>query len=853
MHSSENNRRGQRRRPDLNINPVNSPNRGRDSVPSTPPARSKTKPPVSSRAYRVHASTASRDSDESFLDNGSDDYKGNESDLPELPRGRTVRDSHDLSLPSRQFTRDSLVTNMLSSLDQFSLGQIHTPTTNMFDDDDALSPPHNIEYTRSMTNSSRPGRKWSSGPGPGPSPGHGHGYSYSSDYEGTDDGASRISGQYSRGRRSNSSSGFQSSLGRLNSLQEHSRTDAPGTHALNSKGGKTSQSSSTNSVDVGGYAQVLTTERWAHGIGTSGGRSSSLDGQTPSLSSLNAWKSELSNTFLVDDYEAAPTPTIPGGPRRTTMPSSPALPSMPTADGETTTPDRWRAASKSRSSTMKTTQSKYTPSPRNDNPPPLPPVDIDSAPAPHVGYEKSKEVMQGGPNQQPQAKPGFFSRLFGYRNSTIPPEAKTQLSGLISGSGSGDSADQFGTNLQNTASPSQSQSVPPSRDSQPPPQQHHVIQKKSSFFRRRKKSVAEPPLPPPPVPSPMEINRIKDQSINTRDGSPVSSLREIMNPYLENGTSTIPPGLLSPSQEKSLRMRRYDTQDGDNVRKSRGFSPDYEPSPSATIRTVKSTSALRSQDAARRRTHMEFPTRDLPELPTKKLVQERDTTFFHDSSDEGEKPSVPTKDAQQNLQNSKSSSIATQSREELEEAGIRHKHLIRNEDFIKHEPSSNLLLQQNIIEEEQRKSMDGRNGPKGSLQKPGNGLPSVTVDGTQLDPKPMGSPIDEPEVSIGEPTEDDRQKAQKIYDGNEDFIQKEKAAAWMGEEGLVRQRTLRAYIELYDFANQSVLVALRQICSRLILRAETQQVDRILVAFSSRWCDCNPNHGFKSMGKCIIG
>jgi Sec7-like guanine-nucleotide exchange factor len=56
-------------------------------------------------------------------------------------------------------------------------------------------------------------------------------------------------------------------------------------------------------------------------------------------------------------------------------------------------------------------------------------------------------------------------------------------------------------------------------------------------------------------------------------------------------------------------------------------------------------------------------------------------------------------------------------------------------------------------------------------------------------------------------------------------------------------------MDLYDFENQSVLTALRQVCTRLVFRAETQQVDRILVAFSSRWCDCNPNHGFKTTGK----
>jgi hypothetical protein len=93
--------------------------------------------------------------------------------------------------------------------------------------------------------------------------------------------------------------------------------------------------------------------------------------------------------------------------------------------------------------------------------------------------------------------------------------------------------------------------------------------------------------------------------------------------------------------------------------------------------------------------------------------------------------------------------------------------------------------------------------------------------------------------------EGDRLSAQKIYDGNEEFVPKEKAAAWMGEESPARSRALIAYMELYDFTSLNILAALRALCGRLILRAESQQVDRILIAFAKRWCKCNANHGFK--------
>lgn len=99
------------------------------------------------------------------------------------------------------------------------------------------------------------------------------------------------------------------------------------------------------------------------------------------------------------------------------------------------------------------------------------------------------------------------------------------------------------------------------------------------------------------------------------------------------------------------------------------------------------------------------------------------------------------------------------------------------------------------------------------------------------------------------PSEGDRERAKWIYDGNEDFIPREKAAAWMGEEGPARAKTLLAYMELYEFANLNILVALRVMCGRLVLKAESQQVDRILDQFAQRWCKCNPDHGFKVTGK----
>ncbi|KAI0595959.1 hypothetical protein F4775DRAFT_332997 [Biscogniauxia sp. FL1348] len=838
MHSSEHSRRGQRRRPDLNINTSSTSGRGgRDSVPSTPPTRkpsvpAKGPPPVSSRGIRVPSSAtpshSTPNSEKSFLDNDSPvDPKDIDT---ELPRGKFMRDSHDLSLPARQFTRDSLVTNMLNSLDQFSLSQINTPLGNSFhDDDDHYGTSRGDYYTRSMTSAIRPGAMFSpgngngNGHGNGHSHGHGHGYSYSSDF---DDSASKASDQFSRGRRSNSSSGFQSGLVRINSLRERSHPGASGMRALHSRGGKTSKSSSTNSIDTGGYAQVLNTQRWAHGIG---GRSSSLDYGQRSVDSATSWRNEFSNTFLVDEYEAAPTPTIPGGPRKTAQPpASPVPPPPPPPDLEPKTPDRKKSA-KSRSGTSKSTPARYNGA---RDVPPLPPTpDIDSAPAPHIGYEKSKDAILENPvpAAQTKEKPGFFSRLFGTaRSSTAPTEPSPAPA-----PSPGETTERTGTKSPHTASQMKAQSAqsaPPSRDDTHPPAPHHVIQKKSSFFRRRKKSVAEPPPPPPPPVPPVETLQPKEEVEGEPAREPsVSSLRQIMSPYLKNSAPPTPGALLSP-RRGSAQASDSEPQDEETKRKTRGFSPEYEPGPSATIRTVKSTSALKSHSSfnAQRRGQVESPLRENLELPIKSANSCDTSTFFNDSSDEGESPKHISKRRSRLQQSSKSAS-----------ASPMHQKSMASGDASNRE-SLGLPL-------EGRHGSVGNSDSRPALSRSASSLPSVKVDGADVSPKVPSDPFDEPEVSIGEPTEDDRQKAQRIYDGNEDFIQREKAASWMGEEGPVRQRTLQAYMDLYNFENLSVLAALRQICDRLVLRAETQQIDRILVAFSKRWCDCNPNHGFKSI------
>lgn len=62
----------------------------------------------------------------------------------------------------------------------------------------------------------------------------------------------------------------------------------------------------------------------------------------------------------------------------------------------------------------------------------------------------------------------------------------------------------------------------------------------------------------------------------------------------------------------------------------------------------------------------------------------------------------------------------------------------------------------------------------------------------------------------------------------------------------VNNLALRYYMDHFDFAGLRLDVAFRRLCSKLYLKAETQQVDRILEEFSRRYWELNLNTVFGS-------
>ncbi|KAG5438741.1 hypothetical protein PCANB_002461 [Pneumocystis canis] len=80
-----------------------------------------------------------------------------------------------------------------------------------------------------------------------------------------------------------------------------------------------------------------------------------------------------------------------------------------------------------------------------------------------------------------------------------------------------------------------------------------------------------------------------------------------------------------------------------------------------------------------------------------------------------------------------------------------------------------------------------------------------------------------------------------IFYGEETYVSRAKAATWLGDCMKLNSNARAVYMNQFDWTNVDILTALRHLCSKLIMKAETQQMDRILESFSKRWYECNPS------------
>ncbi|KAL4805271.1 hypothetical protein BDV18DRAFT_17410 [Aspergillus unguis] len=821
------------------------------SPPRTPPGPS---------SYKIKKGRHPRPSvRETFLD----DLNDNANDSFE---SGDERDPHDLSLSPQHAARTSVVDNMLLSLDQFSSG------TSVLDDyrlfNSAFESP---KYSRASQDSMAQRRYR----------GHTFSSSMSSDVEyGYDDGASRYSSQHARGRRSNSSSNYHSGMRRYESNRSRDNqaydyrgsATAPATRA----GRKSSKGSTSSNLDFG----PALSRRQDDPI--SERRSSSLDlGTRKEFLTLPA-SSEYDSTAY-EGMDAAPTPSVPAGPRKY-QPASQELGGTLKAQ-----PSRTQVAS--RRNSVKSSRTTHSRKHRPENlgtaamrsrdqdltvldsdlePPPNISASLDPpAPSPTISFNKPAFPMPQDPTPTKE-RPGFFRRVFGSSKSpgTLPTDSSPS-----------DRLPLRELELKNQVAPgpsvkerNQLQKTSMGAGTHAPREGAQVVNKKSSFFRRRKKSVAENNIPPPII-LPQSLGP-KAAAIMKPDPSPVSSLRKVMNPYLADaGQNNSTPGVdySTESSDWSTAANDPDNKKPDDLskRKERGDSLNipngakakYSLYPASTTSYAQATSFLGAssgdEEPAVKTNDMEI-TPPVPPRSSRRRGKDGMESEENDTKDMELKQGAETsRDKLTILETLRPTSLSPVAERSSLNTTVPTIETPENESTscpLKELQAKDMGANQSTIWNDDSDAPSklstpiiGKDSPQLSASEASN---YQTAANTPLDTQGSewkyieGNAEASANSSPEAPSDEEKQQAQKLFDGQDENVGKEPAAAWLGSPD--RAKTRAAYMELFDWSNVNILAALRALCLRLNLKGETQQVDRVLDAFSTRWCQCNPHHGFKA-------
>ncbi|KAK0934501.1 hypothetical protein LTR29_013911 [Friedmanniomyces endolithicus] len=744
--------------------------------------------------------------------------------------------------------------------------------------------------------------------------------------------ASKYSGS-TKGRRSNSSSNFGAVSSRSQTTR---RTNGPvrvssdtqrrvGDASLGNGAG-----SDVDSNDIG-YGSILETNRLNWG----GRRSMSMD-QIPSLtgsSVLERGRPVPSVHSKFDgNYNAAPEPGVPGGPRNKFNPTGTGpvfinqAPSKQSLRKVNTQSDL-RTASKPCPPIPRYIQDQASDFVRNNSMqgvPSIPHPHEHNAPAPSSGFKAARKDAPS-PSRE---RPGFFKRVFESASRTPSGLSSDSHDAFLNGDkgvasdarSRSQASNDNASGRPETRKISREQSVP----NYPPPA---LNKKPSSFFRRRKKSNTENMAPPPLPNTGLNLN------VKAAQPSPsVSSLRKVMDPYLgHDGTPLHSPHTL---RDESSRPATQESTNADSEELSMfhsGYTPPHDVSlglrdPLRRDGTLATKLGHEQQTSPRMKIKVKKRQTDTAPVATQLPQDLAESSFLHDSSREvssatlgdqfrapPEEPKVSpvleTPPAIERRGRHDSRPISRASTGDMILASqptspIEAKNEVRNfsngtevnldpsddDDgfIIMHSPSvkaaesldlkrpERLFLKPTELEESRHNGTEAlspmdtsRNGSMTTaLHSPAmhtatssiaqsHGPPSVYHSASSL-PLPSLQIEGMPRISgdtqhtrdtsaaFVDDSAEYRDRARKIYDGDEEDVTKGEAASWLGEGNSLSRKTLQAYMQLFDFNGMNFLSALRVLCGRILLRGETQQFDRIVAALTERWCGCNPNHGFKA-------
>ncbi|KAG0071408.1 hypothetical protein BGZ89_010722 [Linnemannia elongata] len=105
----------------------------------------------------------------------------------------------------------------------------------------------------------------------------------------------------------------------------------------------------------------------------------------------------------------------------------------------------------------------------------------------------------------------------------------------------------------------------------------------------------------------------------------------------------------------------------------------------------------------------------------------------------------------------------------------------------------------------------------------------------------------EPPTPTRESTDDLAYNTSKrCFNEDESFLKREEISCYLGAAKPFNRRVVTHYMNHFDFSGKRLDGAFRQLCQKLMLKGETQEVDRVLEAFAQRYIDCNHQSIFGS-------
>ncbi|PVZ99092.1 hypothetical protein BB558_004897 [Smittium angustum] len=86
-----------------------------------------------------------------------------------------------------------------------------------------------------------------------------------------------------------------------------------------------------------------------------------------------------------------------------------------------------------------------------------------------------------------------------------------------------------------------------------------------------------------------------------------------------------------------------------------------------------------------------------------------------------------------------------------------------------------------------------------------------------------------------------------IIDGESLLVDPSDFCKFLGGRSKLQSRTLYHYMNNFNFTNIRLDEAVRRICSKLLMHAESQEIDRVLYELSRRYIECNPDSSLKTI------